>query len=286
MVCPKGQFEAHFLESFAFFFKCFLNIQCHFQVAPNYERIVVFRLGRIRPPKGPGVVLVLPFIDQWQKVDLRTRAFSVPPCKVQWKKNVFVQLHLKTNRSTNQVFCLPKGHHQRRWFGVGWSGYPVPDLESGDVRGGGTGSERLHPPHRTERHDADPEQKDPERDTDREDQTRRTSRGERQISNITLLHLLVNYPFKLWSACVLQMDMNEMTKPWGLEVDRVELILEGVLREPDGGHAGPVIMPPSVPGLEGLTGPIQQLAMHFLSQTAASQSSQGDVRLLGSVIGV
>lgn len=72
------------------------------------------------------------------------------------------------------------------------------------------------------------------------------------------------------------MDMNEMTKPWGLEVDRVELILEGVLREPDGGHAGHVIMPPSVPGLEGLTGPIQQLAMHFLSQTAAAQSSQGD----------
>lgn len=76
------------------------------------------------------------------------------------------------------------------------------------------------------------------------------------------------------------MDMNEMTKPWGLEVDRVELILEGVLREPDGGHSGPLIMPPSVPGLEGLTGPIQQLAMHFLGQTAASQSSQGDVRIL------
>lgn len=82
----------------------------------------------------------------------------------------------------------------------------------------------------------------------------------------------------------MQMDMNEMTKPWGLEVDRVELILEGVLREPDGGHSGPLIMPPSVPGLEGLTGPIQQLAMHFLnqsqSQTAASQCSQGDVSAL------
>lgn len=78
----------------------------------------------------------------------------------------------------------------------------------------------------------------------------------------------------------MQMDMNEMTKPWGLEVDRVELILEGVLREPDGGHSGPLIMPPSVPGLEGLTGPIQQLAMHFLGQTAASQCSQGDVRVL------
>ncbi len=233
------------------FFKCFLNIQYDFQVVPNYERIVVFRLGRIRPPKGPGVVLVLPFIDQWQKVDLRTRAFSVPPCKVQWKNFVFFSSITFKNSSFYKPsilrfpqFSLPKGHHQRRWSGVGWSGYPVPDLESGDVRGGGAGSERLHPPHRTERHDADPEQKDLERDTDREDQTRRTSRGERQIPNITLIHLLVNCPFKLWSACVLQMDMNEMTKPWGLEVDRVELILEGVLREPNGGHAGPLIMPP------------------------------------------
>uniref|UniRef100_A0A8C2L1D3 Band 7 domain-containing protein n=1 Tax=Cyprinus carpio TaxID=7962 RepID=A0A8C2L1D3_CYPCA len=48
------------------------------KVVPNYERIVVFHLGRIRPPEGPGVVLVLPLIDQWQKDDLRTRAFSVP----------------------------------------------------------------------------------------------------------------------------------------------------------------------------------------------------------------
>lgn len=71
--------------------------------------------------------------------------------------------------------------------------------------------------------------------------------------------------------------MNEMTKPWGLEVDRVELMLEGVLRDPDGGQSGPLIMPPSVPGLEGLTGPIQQLAMHFLSQTAACHTSKGDI---------
>lgn len=73
------------------------------------------------------------------------------------------------------------------------------------------------------------------------------------------------------------MDMNEITKPWGLEVDRVELMLEGVLRDPDGGQSGTLIMPPSVPGLEGLTGPIQQLAMHFLSQTAASHASKGDI---------
>ncbi|KAF1386753.1 hypothetical protein PFLUV_G00098160 [Perca fluviatilis] len=41
----------------------------------------------------------------------------------------------------------------------------------------------------------------------------------------------------------------------------------------------PLIMPPSVPGLEGLTGltgPIQQLAMHFLGQSGISQPQQGD----------
>lgn len=73
----------------------------------------------------------------------------------------------------------------------------------------------------------------------------------------------------LQSWYFLQMDINDLTKPWGLEVDRVELTLESVLRAPDESHSGSLIMPPSVPGLEGLTGPIQQLAMHFLGQSAA-----------------
>ena len=46
--------------------------------------MVIFRLGRLRAPQGPGVVLLLPFIDHWQRVDLRTRAFNVPPCKVSY----------------------------------------------------------------------------------------------------------------------------------------------------------------------------------------------------------
>lgn len=51
-------------------------------MVPTYERMIIFRLGRIRAPQGPGVVLLLPFIDHWQRVDLRMRAFNVPPCKV------------------------------------------------------------------------------------------------------------------------------------------------------------------------------------------------------------
>ncbi|XP_027427505.1 stomatin-like protein 1 isoform X4 [Zalophus californianus] len=52
------------------------------KIVPTYERMIVFRLGRIRTPQGPGMVLLLPFIDSFQRVDLRTRAFSVPPCKL------------------------------------------------------------------------------------------------------------------------------------------------------------------------------------------------------------
>lgn len=56
---------------------------CYYeQIVPTYERMIVFRLGRIRTPQGPGMVLLLPFIDSFQRVDLRTRAFNVPPCKV------------------------------------------------------------------------------------------------------------------------------------------------------------------------------------------------------------
>ena len=53
-----------------------------FKLICQYERLIVYRLGRLRPVKGPGVVFILPFVDRWQVVDLRTKAFNVPPCKV------------------------------------------------------------------------------------------------------------------------------------------------------------------------------------------------------------
>ncbi|XP_051838227.1 stomatin-like protein 1 isoform X1 [Antechinus flavipes] len=62
------------------------------KIVPTYERMVVFRLGRIRGPQGPGMVLVLPFIDSWQRVDLRTRAFNVPPCKLTSKDGALVSV--------------------------------------------------------------------------------------------------------------------------------------------------------------------------------------------------
>ncbi|MHB0877776.1 MAG: SPFH domain-containing protein, partial [Anaerolineae bacterium] len=48
------------------------------RVIKEYQRLVVFRLGRVIGPKGPGLVIVLPFIDRVQMVDLRELFLEVP----------------------------------------------------------------------------------------------------------------------------------------------------------------------------------------------------------------
>src|SRR3989449_6861656 len=55
----------------------------------EYERGVVFRLGRLLdPPKGPGIVFLIPIVDRIVKVDLRTITLNIPPQEVITKDNV------------------------------------------------------------------------------------------------------------------------------------------------------------------------------------------------------
>lgn len=49
------------------------------RIVPEYQRLVVFRLGRLVGERGPGLVLLIPFIDRGVRVDLRERFFDVPP---------------------------------------------------------------------------------------------------------------------------------------------------------------------------------------------------------------
>jgi len=64
------------------------------KVAREYERGVVFRLGRLLdPPKGPGLFLLIPVIDRMVKVDLRTVTLNVPPQEVITKDNVPVRVN-------------------------------------------------------------------------------------------------------------------------------------------------------------------------------------------------
>jgi regulator of protease activity HflC (stomatin/prohibitin superfamily) len=59
------------------------------KVAREYERGVVFRLGRLlSPPKGPGLFLLIPVVDRMVKVDLRTITLNIPPQEVITKDNV------------------------------------------------------------------------------------------------------------------------------------------------------------------------------------------------------
>jgi regulator of protease activity HflC (stomatin/prohibitin superfamily) len=58
------------------------------RILREYERGVVFRLGRLLPQKGPGVVLLVPFVDRLVRVSLRTVTLQVPPQDVITRDNV------------------------------------------------------------------------------------------------------------------------------------------------------------------------------------------------------
>jgi len=58
----------------------------------EYQRIVIFRLGRLLGIKGPGLVFVIPIIDNIIKLDLRTRVIDVPKQRVITKDNVTVDV--------------------------------------------------------------------------------------------------------------------------------------------------------------------------------------------------
>src|SRR5881397_1274949 len=64
------------------------------KVAREYERGIIFRLGRLLPePKGPGLFLLIPVVDRMVKVDLRTIMLTVPPQEVITKDNVPVRVN-------------------------------------------------------------------------------------------------------------------------------------------------------------------------------------------------
>ena len=64
------------------------------KVAREYERAIVFRLGRLFPqPKGPGLFFLIPVVDRMVKVDLRTITLNIPPQEVITKDNVPVRVN-------------------------------------------------------------------------------------------------------------------------------------------------------------------------------------------------
>lgn len=63
------------------------------KIVREYERLVVFRLGRLVGAKGPGLTLIIPIVDRVVKVSLRVVALDVPPQEVITKDNVTVSVN-------------------------------------------------------------------------------------------------------------------------------------------------------------------------------------------------
>ncbi|MBN1928117.1 MAG: slipin family protein [Chlorobiaceae bacterium] len=62
------------------------------KILPEYERAVIFRLGRIIGAKGPGLIILIPYIDRMVRVDLRTVTLDVPPQDIITRDNVSVKV--------------------------------------------------------------------------------------------------------------------------------------------------------------------------------------------------
>lgn len=83
--------EATFFLIVLLFFIIWL-IASMIRIVREYERVVVFRLGRLLGAKGPGVVFLVPFVDKPRIVDLRLVTFDVPKQRIITKDNVTVDV--------------------------------------------------------------------------------------------------------------------------------------------------------------------------------------------------
>ncbi|OGU39650.1 MAG: hypothetical protein A2X61_09815 [Ignavibacteria bacterium GWB2_35_12] len=63
------------------------------KILREYERAVIFRLGRLIGVKGPGLIILIPFIDKMVRVSLRTVAFDVQPQDVITKDNISIKVN-------------------------------------------------------------------------------------------------------------------------------------------------------------------------------------------------
>ena len=80
------------------------------KILREYERAVIFRLGRMVEPRGPGITYVIPFIERMIRVDLRTVTMDIPPQDVITRDNVSVKVSavlyfrvLDPNRAIREV---------------------------------------------------------------------------------------------------------------------------------------------------------------------------------------
>jgi regulator of protease activity HflC (stomatin/prohibitin superfamily) len=64
-----------------------------FRIAQEYQRAIVFRLGRFRSVKGPGLYWIIPFIERQQRVDIRTKTVDLEQQETITKDSVTIKVN-------------------------------------------------------------------------------------------------------------------------------------------------------------------------------------------------
>lgn len=95
-----------------------ISIWLSFKIVPEHKRLVVFRLGWMLKAKGPGIVFVLPMIDRHHFVDIRTRAFNVPPQQLLTADGAAIEVgadvYLRIIDVQKSVTCVQDLNHSTR----------------------------------------------------------------------------------------------------------------------------------------------------------------------------
>ena len=81
------------MELFVLFMIVVVAIVFMVRVLNEYERGVVFRLGRVQGAKGPGLMVLFPVLDKMMRVDLRTITLDVPPQDIISRDNVTIKVN-------------------------------------------------------------------------------------------------------------------------------------------------------------------------------------------------
>ena len=99
----------------------FVLVTASVRILREYERAVVFTLGRFQKVKGPGLVLLIPFFQEMVRVDLRIQVIEIPSQDVISRDNVSMKVDavlyfnvVNPERAIIQVQSLPSCHHHAR----------------------------------------------------------------------------------------------------------------------------------------------------------------------------
>ena len=88
------------------------------KVVQEYERVVIFRLGRLLSggARGPGIFFIVPCVDSYQKVDMRTLTFDVPPQEVSSNLGPAKSgLYNRLVSLTEIIYCIITFWDQKYW---------------------------------------------------------------------------------------------------------------------------------------------------------------------------